>query len=419
MGDTLGHVVTFYSYKGGVGRTFALADVAVSLARWGYRVLCMDWDIEAPGLDYYFSEWRKAPHDGLLEWIEAYARGEPRPWPSLVETLPLPECGERLHFIGAGNQANVYASRVQSVSWPALYERAFGRHLEHARAEWTRAYDFILIDSRTGLSDVGGVCTIQLPDTLVALFTPNQQSLDGALRVAKSAAAAQKKQPIDRAQMRVVPVVTRVEMNEYEQYRAWMARVAEASAPFIRAWGDEEDEPVDAHTIMQRLAVPQVLYWSYGERLAALIDEPNDPRSVRYAHDTLAALLGREFERVGDLLTQRDAYVASSARGATEPHAIPPVGRLSSAQLKNLHRALISAFPSRSALTQFLMFSLDLSEEDVAIGDSLADSAFNLLFWARSSGRLDDLIQAAVQQNPTNADLQHFVASLSRRGDDS
>src|SRR5262245_29153629 len=47
-------IVTFYSWKGGVGRTMALANVAVQLARMGSTVLVVDWDLEAPGLDRYF-----------------------------------------------------------------------------------------------------------------------------------------------------------------------------------------------------------------------------------------------------------------------------------------------------------------------------------------------------------------------------
>jgi Mrp family chromosome partitioning ATPase len=50
----MSRIVTFYSYKGGVGRTFALANLAVLLARRGKRVLLMDWDLEAPGLHRYF-----------------------------------------------------------------------------------------------------------------------------------------------------------------------------------------------------------------------------------------------------------------------------------------------------------------------------------------------------------------------------
>jgi Mrp family chromosome partitioning ATPase len=53
-----GQIITFYSYKGGTGRTMALANVACLLARpdpahrqaTPPRVLAIDWDFEAPGL---------------------------------------------------------------------------------------------------------------------------------------------------------------------------------------------------------------------------------------------------------------------------------------------------------------------------------------------------------------------------------
>ena len=46
----IGKVITFYSYKGGVGRSMAMANIAVVLARWGKKVLIIDWYLEAPGL---------------------------------------------------------------------------------------------------------------------------------------------------------------------------------------------------------------------------------------------------------------------------------------------------------------------------------------------------------------------------------
>jgi hypothetical protein len=49
-----GKIITFYSYKGGTGRSMALANVAWVLASNGRRVLAVDWDLEAPGLHRYF-----------------------------------------------------------------------------------------------------------------------------------------------------------------------------------------------------------------------------------------------------------------------------------------------------------------------------------------------------------------------------
>jgi MinD-like ATPase involved in chromosome partitioning or flagellar assembly len=51
-----GEVITFYSYKGGTGRSMALANVACLLSRMDRRVLVVDWDLEAPGLHRYFQD---------------------------------------------------------------------------------------------------------------------------------------------------------------------------------------------------------------------------------------------------------------------------------------------------------------------------------------------------------------------------
>jgi cellulose biosynthesis protein BcsQ len=48
--DQRGTVITFYAYKGGTGRTMALANLAWILASHGLQVLAVDWDPEAPGL---------------------------------------------------------------------------------------------------------------------------------------------------------------------------------------------------------------------------------------------------------------------------------------------------------------------------------------------------------------------------------
>lgn len=47
-------VVTFYSFKGGMGRTTALAGIALNLIEQNKNVMMIDMDIEAPGLSTLF-----------------------------------------------------------------------------------------------------------------------------------------------------------------------------------------------------------------------------------------------------------------------------------------------------------------------------------------------------------------------------
>ncbi|MFC7043777.1 AAA family ATPase [Halonotius sp. GCM10025705] len=55
-------VVSFYSFKGGTGRTTSLANTSYALADMGNNVGCMDLDLAAPGLHMVFPEIGRA-HD--------------------------------------------------------------------------------------------------------------------------------------------------------------------------------------------------------------------------------------------------------------------------------------------------------------------------------------------------------------------
>ncbi len=78
-----GRIVTFYSYKGGTGRTMALANTAWILAANGFRVLTVDWDLEAPGLAKFFHPFLDpdalAGTSGLMDLIQEYREEAVRP----------------------------------------------------------------------------------------------------------------------------------------------------------------------------------------------------------------------------------------------------------------------------------------------------------------------------------------------------
>ncbi|MBI1929729.1 AAA family ATPase [Candidatus Poribacteria bacterium] len=196
----MGQIITFYSYKGGVGRTMALANVAVLLTQWGYKVLIVDWDLEAPGLENFFKKYLDletvAQHKGVTDLLD-YISGKPVNWQDLLVRIMLPDSPEALHFLTAGQRDEDYFSRVRNLNLKAFYKQEGGFLIEQLRNEWKGAYDYVLVDSRTGITDIGGVCTIQLPDILVLLFTANDQSLNGVIDVARKANRARQKLPFD------------------------------------------------------------------------------------------------------------------------------------------------------------------------------------------------------------------------------
>src|SRR5262245_35326108 len=107
-----GVVVTFYSYKGGVGRSFALANSAVILAQWGLRVLAVDWDIEAPGLNHYFENFLTKRSLGVIDFLAACRDGLPLAWEKYIQPVELPDCRGTLALMPASESGDTDYART-------------------------------------------------------------------------------------------------------------------------------------------------------------------------------------------------------------------------------------------------------------------------------------------------------------------
>ncbi|MCP2167245.1 KGGVGR-motif variant AAA ATPase [Goodfellowiella coeruleoviolacea] len=304
-----GTVITFYSYKGGVGRSFTLANVAVLLARWGYRVLAVDWDLEAPGLHHYFAPvLPTAPEGGVVDLAYDFLAGAEGPREHAVQ---LTTEGETLALLAAGRPGDdTYPSRVQRIDWADLYERKFAAFLERCREEWTANYDFVLIDSRTGISDIGSICTAHLPDRLAVVFTANDQNLVDAMDVVRRADDARDRLPYDRPRHLVLPVLSRLDNRvEYERAEAWYRKCTKVVSPLFSNWLAKS---VPEDLMLRHLTLPYVSYWSFGEQLPVLEERTPSPEQISFALETVAAVIAHQFDRSDLLADNRDAYVAAA-----------------------------------------------------------------------------------------------------------
>jgi cellulose biosynthesis protein BcsQ len=182
---------TFYSYKGGVGRSLALANTAALLVKRGRRVVLIDFDLEAPGLDS-FNEFRSvAGKPGVVEYVTEFK--ETRRAPDITRfvhpcELPGPLRGQ-LFIMPAGKKDAHYNACRANLGWADLYENHHGEQfVENWKAALDNHYhpDHVFVDSRTGLTDVGGICTLHLPDLVVMLFGLNEQNVKGIAAVAKT-----------------------------------------------------------------------------------------------------------------------------------------------------------------------------------------------------------------------------------------
>lgn len=280
-----GRIITFYSYKGGTGRSMILANVAWILASNGKRVLAVDWDLEAPGLHRYFYPFLVdkdiTSSDGIINFVVEFKLKAMTP-PPQTEKLDknwyvsyanilryagaleweFPQ-GGRLDFVPAGRQNQSYSDLVNSFDWQEFYEHlGGGTFLEAAKRHMKQNYEYILIDSRTGVSDTSGICTMQLPDDLVVCYTLNNQSIQGAAAVAAKAAA------VRGDTLRVFPVPMRVDPFEKDKLELRRQFAKEKFGDFPAHLSDAERES-SYRAIIQ---VPYIPYYAYEEILATFGD---------------------------------------------------------------------------------------------------------------------------------------------------
>jgi len=173
--------ITFYSYKGGVGRTTALANIACLLAgdqEYPQKVLVWDFDLEAPGLHRVFPA-RERQWYGFVDLVHQYVQYGSMPG---IDSFIYSSEVKGVDVLPAGMLNRAYCSKLETIDWPQFFagdtEEAFFDQLVRSIKD-LRRYDYVLIDSRTGLSDVAGICTEVLPDQLVFLFRLTAQDADG------------------------------------------------------------------------------------------------------------------------------------------------------------------------------------------------------------------------------------------------
>lgn len=218
--------ITFYSYKGGVGRTLAAANFAVYLAKLGRKTVVVDFDLEAPGIDAKFANFFElelpAEQKGLLDYILDYQQKNTDPGSIEPISFQIPIESQKgiapLWLIPAGQYlSDSYYRKLSQLDWNFLFSKerdgvAFFQQFL-ARIEKELKADFVIIDSRTGITEIAGLCTQQLPDEVVMLSSLSSESIKVSKHIKQliqqSAVAKALGKSID-----VKLVVSRVPKNE-------------------------------------------------------------------------------------------------------------------------------------------------------------------------------------------------------------
>jgi Leucine-rich repeat (LRR) protein/MinD-like ATPase involved in chromosome partitioning or flagellar assembly len=321
-----GQIITFYSYKGGTGRTMALANLACLLAQrkdGDKPILAIDWDLEAPGLhlflrdllsmgtkDHQKAESALNDHEGLIDFFIAVrdkleaqnqvskniGKGQTEEEAAELlrqidfERFVMPTTIPKLYLLKAGRFDADFARRVNTFQWEDLYNRSpwLFQSLAGFLAE---RYDYVLIDSRTGRTDTSNICTMLLPQKLVVVFTPNRQSLTGVEELVKQATAYRRKSDDFRALL-VYPLPSRIENSEPKRRELWrfgdeQHDIIGYQARFEKMFKEAYDLPqCDLEKYFDAVQVQHVPSYAYGEELAVLTERGTDISSLHFRFKT-------------------------------------------------------------------------------------------------------------------------------------
>ena len=224
-------IVTFYSYKGGMGRTTSLIAFALYLAAKGKRVAVVDCDLEAPGYLNFFDlsnqvELREGRRNGVVEYLSDYTfvEGEDN-YLNISKYVVIP-AKDSQGGVGADYFQNIYIVPGGNLNEPIMRVDAKDpdyldelNRLKESRKDYLegisrlnlsnvtnmkqgfaslfsklyRDYevDVILLDSRTGLNDIFGVLALNMSDYVIGFFGFSDQTIPGVRQLMQAYALPQ------------------------------------------------------------------------------------------------------------------------------------------------------------------------------------------------------------------------------------
>lgn len=306
----------------------ALANVACLLARksaGSKGVLMLDWDLEAPGLHRFFQdrlvrrlgksgdvESALDQQPGLIDLFyqlnDAVKDFEPEleePSSEMedklrqaikLEDFILETDVPSLSLMKAGRFDSEYPKRINAFPWEALYTKA--PWLFTLFADWlTARYRYILIDSRTGVTDTSGICTMLMPEKLVAVFTPNRQSLLGVLQLLERA-TNYRRRSADLRPLMIYPLPSRIDLEEVTGRSShWRFGKQEEGIPgyqplfeklFAQVYGLPQ---CNLDPYFKEVKIQHSSSYAYGEDVAVLVETTEDRLSLSSSYEVFAQRL--------------------------------------------------------------------------------------------------------------------------------
>jgi MinD-like ATPase involved in chromosome partitioning or flagellar assembly len=178
-------IINFYSFKGGVGRSLSLVNVAYQLSKKGQKVGLIDLDIEAGGLNQILDV-EASSNEDLLALLAPENRDVSN-LESYVKEVRFSENDvPRVFLLPTITDSNL----LDQIVWNEATQRFISQDLIPAYARQYQL-DYVLIDSRSGISRFAALA-IKIADLQILICRLDSQNRFGISRIVKVCDVASK-----------------------------------------------------------------------------------------------------------------------------------------------------------------------------------------------------------------------------------
>lgn len=188
--DLKSKLICFYSYKGGVGRTTTMIMTAIEMAKRGKKVVLIDFDLEAPGVASIFPSASLSQY-GLLDYLiessiyEEELQIDEYMYP-VSDYCHVSQSGGEIYVIPAygeivDNDVELYRKCLMrfNLDMPIYMEKRTPIDKLLQKIDSFIKPDYIFIDTRSGLHQIGGITLSRYSQMAVLFFYGSQQNVDG------------------------------------------------------------------------------------------------------------------------------------------------------------------------------------------------------------------------------------------------
>lgn len=307
-------IVTFYSYKGGMGRTTTMIACAMDLAiNHNKKVVVIDCDLEAPG---YLNFFDLSEHIGLKEGrvnglVEFFSDSQFYSSPDEIDINDYMinvglgnkkaesfENLENIWLVPAGNLNEVF-SEPDNSAYRNDYLEGLSRinlskvesvvnsfELLFAKIKETVNPDIILLDSRTGFNDIFGTAALYLSSCVVGFFGFNRQTQPGLFNLLD-----EYNSPENHFKLNLVFSILPIEAND-----KWIAKHRSMINDYLSFRG-AKDKDVPSYLYLHRNALLEKIGTG---------DERSDASFIELIKDNSFSDYSELFEKILSLIPKKE-----------------------------------------------------------------------------------------------------------------